>query len=106
MLCDEGKGGSNGATLVVGLLFLVLGVARFAAPLTLHRLVPPAIAIRALVASIVIMPFYLTFITNVGPRRAFVTPHLPGLWTMGWTLAVPAWSLGLGSTWGGLDSGY
>ena len=34
LLGDESKGGGDGATLVVGLLYLVLGVAGLAAPLT------------------------------------------------------------------------
>ena len=106
MLCDEGEGGGDGATLIVKLLLLVLCMAGLAAPLTPPGFVPPAIAVLALVACVAVVPFHLAFITNVGPCRAFVTPHLPSLWAMGWTLAMSAWKLGLGGVWGGLDSRY
>ena len=106
MLCDEGEGGGDGATLIVKLLLLVLCMAGLAAPLTPPGFVPPAIAVLALVACIAVVPLRLASITSVGPCRALVTPHLPGLWAMGWALAVSAWRLGVRSIRCGLDGRY
>ena len=65
MLCDEGEGGGDGATLIVGLLLLVLCIAGLAAPLTPPGFVPPAVAVLAFVAGIAVVSFHLTSITNV-----------------------------------------
>ena len=65
LLHGEGEGGGDGATLIVGLLLLVLCVAGLAAPLTPLGFMSPAVAVLAFVACIAVVSFHLASITNV-----------------------------------------